>query len=276
MRFLTQMAKAKVISVYDGILQAQYNGVVYEEYSGRFTENFFATDAKQFFQALITLDENYKVFDDENFIYLVDDRQEFRLAKCALNELLEIEPTLVYVNEHTQAFVDLRPFVTQDFPGYFLSEDWIEVLHPSMIVRTANYLPFQGCFSVGEIPADHATFRLNEKGLWISFNTHEQVCFGKLEIEKPETSQFFKDWPELTPIPKILNRRWVRCKKAEFICGSLNLDDTCIIEGVHGKGTYDGVLFSKVIRNATHWQMDDNLLYFASEDFAGVLENVDA
>lgn len=271
MKLKTQMQKANVVTVSDGIIQAQHNGVLYQDYDIHLAGSNFAVNAKQFFEGWKVLKPGFRVFSKEKqFVTLVDEEQVITLTKEMPDDLV-LPPPRENNIDLTPQLNALAPYAAADFPAFFCTETAVEVLHPQMIVRAA---PFEvtGVFSVTALPTHSDGYSLGKEGLWIYYGK-ACVCLGKLDISKPDTDSYFEYRPELRRIPGKILGRWVKCLGVRFEKTDLCLLPNSRIEMIKGQGEYDPTLFHKVIKNATDWAMDDKLLYFGTDKIRGVLEN---
>lgn len=285
MIFRTQMQKAKILTIENGLFQVQQNGVVYQEYNPQFRDITFAGDAKHIFLALKTLATSYKVSKQDDKLYIYDTEQEFLITEEIPDIILEQEVTGEV--SPLKSLIKLKVYATQDFPGFFFCKDYIEVLHPSMVVRVPNPYNVEGVFSIGDLPTTDAIFDKKDNGLWIllaqysNVGFHPTACLGNLDLDKPDTDSYFPEdtsyvWSK---IPSKIKDRWVPCDTAYFHKGVLRLGTQTVIEDVEGSGTYDGKLLAKVIRHADSWCFDGPLLRFTNglvHGVHGVLENVEA
>ena len=277
MKLKTQMQKTGILTVENGIFQAQNNGVLYQEFNPRFEKYSFAGDAKAIFEAMSLMDMNFIVRKEVGQILFVDGQQEIRIPEMIPDELIDIP--LSYDKEIAQDLVHklkaLRPFTTPDFPGWFFKEGTIEALHPSMIVRALNPTTIRGAFSVDALPAGCGGGVETDKGLWLKYDTGV-ICLGRLDINAPDTSAFFNQSPAMNPIPPIILERWIACETVRWDKTDLCLLPHSRIENIWGRGAYDGKLFYKIIKNAKYWAVTADLLHFAGDCYVGVLENVDS
>lgn len=273
MRLKSQMQKADILTIDNELLQTQYNGVVFQDRNMQFEELKFAGDAKQIFEAVSLLDNAFFFIKEQGNLKLSDSFQEFNIKEEVADKILT--PPIDYKMGYSDGLCALRPFVTQDFPAYFMRKDYTEVIHPSMIVRSlAEY--GNGAYSVCDLPKQAIRYISTDEGFWVSIGNDAYICMGKLDVVKPDTDGYFtsKEGPTCLLIPEIIKERWISCTWVEFTSEGLVLDDRIVIEGIKGFGKYDGKLFGKVIRNAKYWKQKDNLMYFENDYIHGVLENV--
>ena len=280
MLFKTQMQKAELLTISNtGWLQAQYNGVLYQEKVDKFVDWLGldgAVNAKRFFDALSILDPTYEVFIDNDTLVLVDSNLEYRLPIENPDELITLKMSQVWQPIDLQDLNVLNAFVTQDYPAFFFKNNYIEVIHPSMIVRTLNSIPIQGIFSAAVFPTQgFPEYTTTKHGLWIRYTSNARILLGRLDQKPMDTDSYFMEDVSCLPIPQNVKTYWQRCKEALFIREGLLLDNQILIDDIKGIGKYDGTLLGRVIRNCTHWAMDSELMYFKNENIIGVLENVE-
>lgn len=273
MKLKAQMQKAKVLTIENGILQAQYNGVLFQDYDERFANIQFAGNAKQIFEAMTVLDKDFYCHGDHATLLMTDGFQEFNIQGEVPDKILYLSNYHNWSRGNTISFFKLRPFVTQDYPAYFCTKEYTEVIHPSMIVRGASY-HLNAVLNVCDLSNQQIDWQVHPDGLFITLGDNASVCMGYLDIEKPNTDIYFKNFAETHPIPQVVKNRWVPCEWAKFTSDGLLLDERVLIEEVKGYGKYDGKLLAKVIKNCTYWEMDAELMYFKNDWITGVLENV--
>ena len=282
---LTAMAKADTVSINKGEIQAIVGNVAYIGFILAANRISCSVDAKSFVAAIKQL--SLPMFTErESELVIFDEEQQIILYKKNGNAQIAVPKDVAWRMYDTAPYwTSVEKFVDSQFPGIKLTENYLEVLSEKLIVRVQ--LPFGTCsddliFSQTKINKLSDCFCIADNKLWIKYPEDNYIVINNLpDVVFPDTSSYFDSsvYINYEEIPSYLADMLVPCDKVEFKENQLLLSSKDIlqapIDDIEGIGVYEYKWFSKIVANATHWYMDDNVMYFYNKDtnLYGVLEN---
>lgn len=281
---LTAMARANVLTVRQGWIQAIIGPVAYMGFLPNFKHMNFSVDGKTLASALKTLEEDFRAITHENGdIQIFDSEQEIIFKPQAAEMMLTPPkgPWQIYNLAESWTLVD--KFIHTQFPGIRAKHDYLEVLSDQSIVRVHVETTFKEpkVYSQAKITKKAQAYCIYKKHLWLRYSPSDFVIISELDnVIFPSTDQYFvkEQKANYKRIPLLVKEKLLPCDTVEFKDGNLLFKKQDIakasVEGIDGFGEYNYTLFAKVVKYASHWAMMGELMYFSGSGFSGVIENL--
>jgi len=281
---LTQMAKAEVLTVRRGWIQAVVGPIAYVGFMSNFDKMNFSVDGKTLASALKTLEEDFKAIQFENGdVQVFDSEQEIQFKARNAEIMLSLPKGPWHNRNIAEPWTLVDKFINTQFPGVRASKDYLEVLSDQSIVRVHADINF-------ELPKVYAQAKLTKKAqaycvtkdkLWLRYSPTDFVAISELaQVAFPNTDGYFRKEKDAkyVRIPKLVKEKLLPCDIVEFKDGCLLFKKEGVaqasVENIDGFGEYEYVLFAKVVKHATHWAMMGELMFFSGPGFSGVIENL--
>ena len=273
------MKTCDVVTIHHGTVQAIKGPIAYFGYMPEFNNYSFAIDAKMFVATLRKFRNGFNVVQKDNLIVFFDDKQETDFVPQPAEILLSTK-NINWINnsDFPIAWNIAQKFVTLDFPGFRVGNDYIEVLSDQSIARIQTpTIGIKGIYAAVKLPAGISRIAEHNNKLWFAASPSDYIIVNSLDIEFPRTDIYFDAWGdyEMVTIPDILKDRFVLTEQTVFDTDGVKFVQkekaTAAIENVAGHGTYDGKLFSNLVTHAQRYSFQTRFLAFESGKIQGVI-----
>lgn len=278
------MTRAEVLTVRKGWVQAIVGPIAYLGYLPNFKQLNFSVDGNTLANALKNLDEDFHAIAKSNGdIQIFDSEHEIVFKPKAAEIMLSVPPGTWTNYNLAEAWYLVDKFVHTQFPGVRVKDDYLEVLSDQSIVRVNVGTTFESekIFAQAKLTKKAQAYQIYNNHLWLRYSPTDFVIISELpNVVFPPTDGYFKKeiQARYTRIPGIIKEKILPCETVEFKDGCLLLKKQesaqASIENVDGFGEYEFTVFNKVIRNASHWAMAGEVMYFSGPGFSGLIENL--
>lgn len=284
LKFKTHFAKCKLLTIGKGKIQGVLDSIAFIEFCEKFSnKEFYTIDAKAFISAVASLDD-FTIIEKDLYIILVDESKQVELIKQPKTLALNIPKSWHNCNI-TQPWNLAMNFISLDYPGLRINENYLEVLSNSYLVRVNVNLSgildekyFNRIVPSYKLPKDNLAICFTNTALWLAYDTG-YIALNYLALILPNTDNFFKSNNyQYKIIPqKLKELKPIKTEFVEFKNNNLEFKTenivTSTIENVEGlDGKYCFNIFDKIVKNSDVWITDKKALHFASAKLKGLLE----